>query len=246
MFKKFCRAVGVSNILELLITPGRVYFASNLLYLRRLDKKLGTDFCGGKYGRMLWDEIGTTCERANDYSATPRCLISTLKSLSITGKDSIIDMGCGKGLAMYYMAQFPFERIAGIELSKNLAEDAKRNLNKLFHNAEEKDKFKIICEDAGKYSGYENYNFFYIYNSFPQKVMGEVVDRIHESILIKPRRVIILYLYPEYPDEIINKDYFILVKKGKKSEIRDGMHIYVNKEFQTDEIFNKKPGGRSI
>lgn len=82
-------------------------------------------------GRLYWDEIGTTKERANDYSASPKNILKTLKRMDISESDSIIDMGCGKGLAMYYMSKFPFGKIAGIELSESLLKMAKKNLKEI-------------------------------------------------------------------------------------------------------------------
>ena len=231
----FLEAASISHLYELFTVPGEMYFALNLIYVKFFDAVHKTAFGqGGKYGRLKQREIGTLEERANDYSATPRCLINTLRQLNITNQDSIIDMGCGKGLAMYYMGKFPFRRIAGIELSEKLVAVAKINLKILHVN---KKKYNVICADAGLYDGYDNYNFFYIYNSFPKQVIREVVGKITESIDRKPRKVIILYLYPEFPREIVRDRRFMLIKKGTKYEIRKGMHIYVNREYRDSQIF---------
>lgn len=234
MVKEFYDAVGVNNFIQLVTIPGRLYFGFNLIQVRILDWLKGTDFSGGKSGRLLQNEIGISNKRGNDYSPTPKCLIKTLKSLYITREDAIMDMGCGKGLAMFYMSRFPFSQIAGIELSKSLASSAKKNLRKLFNDNR---RFRIICNDAGKWQHYEEYNFFYIYNSFPRQVIKEVLQRINESIKRAPRKVVILYLYPEFPDEFRRDGNFVLVKKGNEKEIRNGMHIYVNKEYRNRRIF---------
>ncbi|MDD3138664.1 MAG: class I SAM-dependent methyltransferase [Lachnospiraceae bacterium] len=239
MVKDFLKAVGVNKISELFFMDGRLSFGLNLLYVKAIDIFHGTDFGGKHFGRILWDEAGTSRERANDYSATPRNCITTLKRMYIKKNDSIMDMGCGKGLAMHYMSKFPFRRIGGIELSKKFCQSAKRNLTKL-HTKEDIGRFEIICGDAGKYKYYENYDFFFIYNSFPRQVVKEVVQSICESINKKPRKVIILYLYPEFPREITNGGRFILLEKGGKNEIRCGMHIYVNKECRNQKIYRKE------
>lgn len=234
MIKDFYQAIGVKNLRQIILTPGRLYFGLNLLFVKIFDRFHGTDFSGGKRGRLLQSEIGTTKERANDYTPTPRSLIATLKLLDICKDDKILDMGCGKGLAMYYMSKFPFNKIGGIELSRNLCKHAKRNLKKVTGTHS---NFEIICSDAGKWNGYDEYNYFYIYNSFPRQVIKEVINKITISIENKPRKVIILYLYPEYADEFRKNKEFILVKKGTKKEIRYGMHIYINRKYKNEKIF---------
>lgn len=234
MLKDIYKAIGVKNLRQLVFTPGRLYFGINLLFVELFDAFYGTDFSGGKSGRLFQNEIGTTKERANDYTPTPRCLIKTLKLLNITKKDKILDMGCGKGLAMYYMSKFQFAKVSGIELSKILCIDARKNLKKI---AKKNKTFEIICADAGKWNGYDEYNYFFIYNSFPREVIKEVIYKIEESMKNNPRKIIILYLYPEYADEFRKNKEFILVKKGTKKEIRNGMHIYVNRKYRKEQIF---------
>ena len=77
----------------------------------------------------------------------------------------------------------------------------------------------------------------FIYNSFPKEVMREVTDRLHESALRNPRKIVILYLYPEYPDELVADGYFCLIEKESRRKIRNGMHIYVNEEYKCESIF---------
>ena len=228
--RKFLNQVGVSNIKDLFTTQGRLYFAANLIWVNLFDKFRGTRFGG----RLYQNEIGTSKERANDYSASPRCLIETLKTIQITREDTILDLGCGKGLGMYYMSKFPFKKIGGVELSKVLVEDTKYNLKKICPN--DKKRFRVVHADAGKFKGYDSYNFFYIYNSFPREVVKEVIKCIEQSLNRKPRKIVILYLYPEYADEF-RKSQFCLIKKGSKKEIREGMHIYINKEYRKETIF---------
>src|SRR2546425_424286 len=58
-------------------------------------------------------------------------LVRVLKDLHINNQDTILDIGCGKGSAMLSMLKFPFARVDGIELSKEISEIAIRNLTKL-------------------------------------------------------------------------------------------------------------------
>lgn len=221
---------GVKSQWDLLRNPARIKFWLNLRRVRRIDRKYGTDFSGAKYGRIKQDALGTSVERANDYSASPRDVIYALRRYKISQSDSIIDIGCGKGLAMYYMAQFPFGHIAGLELSEALIGDVYTNLTKIIKPkcSQEvlRERFSLIVADAGLYQKYDDFNFFYIYNSLPKGVMREFVERVKESNRRNPRKIVLLYLMPEYPDEVLDAGGFRLIKKGRKTEIRYGMWIF--------------------
>lgn len=66
--------------------------------------------------------------------------------------------------------------------------------------------------------------------------MKEVIRQLEDSVNRKPRKVVILYLYPEYANEF-RKSRFQLIRKGTNKEIREGMHIYVNRKYRKENIF---------
>ncbi len=200
-------------------SPNRILFRYNLKKVEEFDKEHGTSFGG----RMYWAETGTLKERANDYSPSPeKYLIKALKKLSVTGQDAAADMGCGKGYAMYLMSGFPFRRVGG-ELSRMLCLAAEENLKKVMPSSLD---YQIDCCDAGSWNGYDAYNIFYIYNSFPKTVIHEVNEKLCESVKKRHRKVIVLYLFPEFPEEFAKDSRWRLLKKGFWFELRHGMHIY--------------------
>lgn len=87
---------------QLIVNPQRRKFQMNLWRVKWLDWRHGTNFGD----RLYWDEIGTTRERANDYSPSPLHIVQTLEKLGVGEEDTIADLGCGKGYAMYLIAQF--------------------------------------------------------------------------------------------------------------------------------------------
>ena len=56
-------------------------------------------------------EIAENEEKGNKYQPSTDSLKKVLKKLKITQEDSIIDIGCGKGKALYIMSKFPFDKI---------------------------------------------------------------------------------------------------------------------------------------
>lgn len=84
----------------------------------------------------------------------------------------------------------------------------------------------MVCSDAGAWNGYDDYNIFYIYNSFPKLVMEEVKNNIKQSIIRNKRKVTIWYLYPEFPEVFGNDSAFRLIKRGSLLKLRHGMHVF--------------------
>ncbi|MCI9135009.1 MAG: hypothetical protein HFI31_12610 [Lachnospiraceae bacterium] len=203
------------------MTPKRIRFQYNLVKVYIFDKLHGTNFGG----RLYQEKLGISKERANDYSPSPVDLVKALEKLKISTEDAIVDMGSGKGYAMYKMAKYPFALIGGVELSKDLCTIAKKNLEIVMPK---KKKWQIYNCDAGTWPGYDNYNIFYIYNSFPLQVMREVNENICESIRRKPRKVTLLYLFPEFPETFMSDKRWKLIERGTTLQLRNGMHIFQN------------------
>ncbi len=153
----------------------------------RADRKLGVDF-------STWEsneEIGIDPSCGNQYQPSTDGLKKVLKKLPVTKDDTIIDIGCGKGKAMHIMSHFPFKTIKGIDLSERLCQIAKENF-RLLHL----EKCDVLQSDATKYCGYDDCNFFYIFNSFPEDVFSEVFRKLIASLKKYPRKIHLIYLNP--------------------------------------------------
>src|SRR5512143_105611 len=102
----------------------------NVLYKLRLTKEKiqGVDFAT----IVEPEEVGLDSKYVVHSSPSGnKYLIRLLQDLHVTNQDSILDIGCGKGSAMLAMLKFPFARVDGIELSKEIAATATRNFTKL-------------------------------------------------------------------------------------------------------------------
>ena len=140
-----------------------------------------------------------------------------LKKLNISPEDRILDIGCGKGLSLYYSSMFCFERIDGIEYSKKLTQIAKHNARIL------KDKrIHIYNCDARKFNHYDQYNYFFINNPFSAEIMEQVVRDIVDSFSVKQRKIIVLYQFP-FSIEVFKKYKFeVLYEKFPNSILTFG------------------------
>lgn len=116
---------------------------------------------------------------------------SLMKKLKITQEDSIIDIGCGKGLFLYYASKYSFNKIDGIEYSAELTSIASKNA-KVLNNR----KIHIYHCDARCFDKYDQYNYFFINNPFSCEIMKEVVVEILKSYYVKKRKIFIIYQFP--------------------------------------------------
>ncbi len=131
---------------------------------------------------------------------SPSCnkyLVKLFDELNITSNDRILDIGCAKGAAMRCMTKFPFSKIDGIEISGILSNIATKNFAKL-----NEERVRIKNVDASAFSGYIDYDFFYLYNPFPEEVMKKVLSQIKDQIDSK-KEVIIIYNNPVHHEKII-------------------------------------------
>lgn len=175
---------------------------------RRNDRlfREGADFSGW----MSQEEAGFSESRGNKYQPSTDALARVLKQFPITEEDAILDIGCGKGKAMYLMSRFPFGRIRGYDLSEELVRIANRNFEKLGLSG-----CRAVQGDAMTYRDYDGFNYFYIYNSFPQEVFEVMAGHLVDSLERKPRTCRLIYLHPVCHGYLVNHTPFRLICKKK-------------------------------
>lgn len=127
-----------------------------------------------------------------------------MRTLPISEKDSVLDIGCGKGKMVFYFDRLGFGRSDGLEFSKELAACARNNMQIL------RRKSKIINADAKEFDDYCSYNYFYLFNPFDAETMRAVMLKIEKSYEQKPRKITIIYCNPCCHQQIIESGFFSL------------------------------------
>lgn len=155
-------------------------------------------------------EAGFSEEQGNQYQPSTDALVKVLKRFPISEVDAVLDIGCGKGKAMYLMNRLPFGKIRGYDLSGGLVRIANENFKKLGLK-----KCRAVQADAASFDDYDDFNYFYIFNSFPQKVFEIMMGHILESVRRNPRKVRFIYLHPVCHDYIVKQTPFHLVYRRK-------------------------------
>jgi SAM-dependent methyltransferase len=180
-----------------------VNYISAIRYFRRLAT---LDTCAWRYlpyrakMKLLgidlsWvtvDQSGLSHERSHWHSDSggPE-LKRLLDVLPIDDSDAVIDLGCGKGGAMFTLARYPFSRVDGVEICEHFVRIAERNLARLkITNS------CVFCADAADFLDLDPYSYIYMYNPFPRRVTEIVLNNIKNSILRRSRTITVIYKNP--------------------------------------------------
>lgn len=161
-------------------------------------------------GWMTQESAGFTKNHGNQYQPTTDALVRILKRFPISREDHILDIGCGKGKAMYLMSRFPFGSIRGYDLSETLTHIANDNFSRLGL-----EQCRAFQADALEFQDYDAYNYFYLYNPFPEEVFRVMMERLQESLRRRPRTCTMIYLHPVCHDYILRQTPFRLIWKKK-------------------------------
>ena len=101
------------------------------------------------------------------------------------------------------LRRFPFGQVAGFDISPALADVANRNFRQL--KLRDCHAFQA---DAATFTGYDDYNYLYFYNSLPKPVFREAIGHLEESLARRPRCCRLIYLNPVYHDFLVGDTAF--------------------------------------
>lgn len=127
------------------------------------------------------------------------------KTLNVNSTDSIIDIGCGKGVVLRSAYRQPFLKICGIDIDERLIKIAKKN----FEILKMQDRITVEHCDATLFEDYCSYNVFYFANPFDGEILSGVLDAI---IKAKRGRILIIYYNPTYAKIIEDKGGVLMHK----------------------------------
>ena len=152
-------------------------------FLILLDRFRNLDFYRGVDNRI---------DDGSDYECTHLRIHGMLKAICEEAgrEDAILDVGCGKGRMLWFFSQYPFRLVDGIEYDPEIAAIARSNLEKLGL------KSRVFLMDVCDFTQWKDYNWFYFYNPFPQRVMDICLQKLAGSLRTDPRTLHIIYVNP--------------------------------------------------
>jgi len=130
-----------------------------------------------------------------------RFLRRIFAEMDIRSDDAVLDIGCAKGSALRDLVRFPFCRTDGLELSPVLADIARRNFARLGQT-----QVRIFCVDARAFTGYGDYNVFYVYNPFPPAILDTVLQALRAQSPAG-RELVVVYNNPVGHDTMLRHGF---------------------------------------
>ena len=156
-----------------------------------------------------WDKLlqikttGRDESRADEYhhpyEPTPYCVLERLADSGFFREgDAVLDYGCGKGRAGFFLSYRTKVKSLGIEYDDRIWQDAQENRKTTISRI----KPEFVRTAAEDYAVPAEVNRCYFFNPFSAEILRKVMARILESYYENPREVFLFFYYPA--DEYIS------------------------------------------
>ncbi|MFA6303752.1 MAG: class I SAM-dependent methyltransferase [Legionella sp.] len=177
-------------------------------------------------GYVFSKDLGLVGFENCDYRPIPfRHLLKVLNTIPLEKNQcTFLDYGCGKGRALICASTYPFKKIIGVELSRDLLNLAQKNIDNMRH-AQTKNTELIQC-DAQLFAISDDINVIYFFNPFVGTILENVVKNIHSSFQKTPRKIFIIFFNNSEFDRIVkNQDWLKkIVQKNFCKSIYYGLY----------------------
>jgi SAM-dependent methyltransferase len=158
------------------------------------------------------DELGLTAGKHIGYVPSGwRNLPSALRHVPHGDHDVFLDLGSGKGRIVIQAAQRRFKRVIGVELSPELNQIAKENL--------EASRAKLVCDhvelietDIAEFHVPDDVTVVYAYNPVRGELFEAAMNALLASYDRNPRPLHLLYRYPREHHQLEASGRFHLLK----------------------------------
>ena len=149
-----------------------------------------------KYNLLEVEKTKKTNIKFNPYERTDFCLIDSLiESKNINKNDYILDIGCGAGLFLCYLASKGFKNLTGIEINEDLYKVALQNKTNI--NNQTKIDINLKNINALEFKDVDQFNVFYLFNTFYDKdTYVDWLKIIERSLNKVKRKIKIIILFP--------------------------------------------------
>jgi SAM-dependent methyltransferase len=109
---------------------------------------------------------------------------------------TFLDLGSGKGRTLLMASDYPFRRIAGVELLPALDRIAQENLRAYRNESQKCFALESVCADATAFPFPEVPLVIYLFNPFPESGLRRVAASFDQSLRANPRAAYVLYHNP--------------------------------------------------
>jgi SAM-dependent methyltransferase len=173
---------------------------SRLAEVILIERRYGIDVSGYVYLEDMG--VGIT-ERVWYHPSEWLAMRSVIRSLGVSTHDVFIDIGSGKGGAVFVAARyFPFKRVMGVEISGDLNRIARANIAGNLADLRCKN-VELVTSDVLEYPIPEDLSVVYLFSPVVGETFHRLIDRLLESLDRNPRVLRLLYNYPVEHDYLV-------------------------------------------
>jgi SAM-dependent methyltransferase len=148
-------------------------------------------------------------------AATQRRVLKNLPILNHSGY-TFIDLGSGKGRALFVAAEYPFRRIEGVEFATELHVEAQENVLAFRGVRRKCTRIECVNMNAIEYP-FPNENLvLYLANPFDDHVMEKVLSNLETSLENHPRDVFLVFVFPEHLSAVRSHTRFEALLEGRR------------------------------
>lgn len=160
--------------------------------IRRLKERL----CGVDFFPQDRTKARKQQGRGADSIVSEEMLRAVFSHVDIRRFPRLLDIGCGKGYALWKAREAGFAAVGGLETDKRLYRICTRNMRRLGLAG----KTPVTNADAGSFTGYGDYDVFYAFDEAAGGGMRTAIDRILEQC--RGREIMLIYYHPRWADRI--------------------------------------------
>jgi Histone methylation protein DOT1 len=171
------------------------------------------------------DQLGLEGPGRREYKPSGwRALSRGLRGIPIDDRDVFVDYGAGLGRVVAQAAQRRFGRAIGLELSEELATQARHYLA---GQKRTRCPAEIVTGDAVTWELPDDATVLYLNNSFTGEVLDACLGQIGASLKRRPRTVWLLYVNPSEPERIAGTGLFQTVRRvSNRGDHADDIIVY--------------------
>lgn len=201
--------------------PGRTQLARGRKALLRQLFERGATIDTGQGVDLV--DLGYDHPDRRGYRASGwRAIKRSLALCEIQPTDVFVDIGCGVGRVVAQAARQDFGRVIGVEISPDLAAQARRYLKEV---GVERSSVEIVSADATEWQLPDDVTVVFLNNPFVGEVLQAVVDNVVASLERAERQLQLVYVNPREPERLVATGQFEIVKEVRQGKAGDADDI---------------------
>ena len=127
------------------------------------------------------------------YEPTPYCVLERLAKSGLVKKgDMLLDYGCGKGRADFFLAYQTGAHTVGVEYDERIYKRAMENEKSALSKA----RVRFVHTTAESYQPSKEVNRCYFFNPFSVKILQKAMAKMLASYYESPREILLFFYYP--------------------------------------------------